>query len=238
MPALISSLIDRPDNVELVRDQIAAILVTEIANQVAIATATPGKDPKLWQLRVFSERSNPWDMFQDPPDASDPSSPLNFDNSPIVNIALDTSTPDGSSSDIVGRQKYTAIFNVDVYGRGISADDGGTGHYAGDEQAAIEAQRAVRLVRSILMSAQYLTLGFPQKPNALVWKRWVQSISMFQPQSDGKAIQHIIAARIVFAVDFNEFSPQWDSVPLLLVGISITRADNGQVFLAPQFSEA
>ena len=46
-------LIDKLDTFEIVRDEIAAILATEIASQEALAAGEP--DPTLWRLRVFLE---------------------------------------------------------------------------------------------------------------------------------------------------------------------------------------
>lgn len=45
----LQALIDKQDSVEIIRDQIAAILVQEIANQQALAIAD-SKDPALWTL--------------------------------------------------------------------------------------------------------------------------------------------------------------------------------------------
>ena len=59
---MIAELIDKQDNSEIVRDQIAAILATEVANQQALATAD-GKDPADYKLRIYTERSNPWEAF-------------------------------------------------------------------------------------------------------------------------------------------------------------------------------
>jgi len=61
MPALITTLVENLDNSELICDQIAAILATESAAQQALATLA-GKNPKLWKLRVFAERTNAWEM--------------------------------------------------------------------------------------------------------------------------------------------------------------------------------
>ena len=59
---MISELIDKQDNFEIVRDQIAAILVNEVASQMALATAE-AKDPEDWNLQIFTERSNPWEKW-------------------------------------------------------------------------------------------------------------------------------------------------------------------------------
>jgi hypothetical protein len=191
---LIQTLIDKQDNFEVIRDQIAAILVLESNNQQALAVSE-GKDSNLWKLRVFNERYNPWEQFLN----------TNTDRSPLVNVWYDTSNFDGSASNIVERQKAEAIYNIDCFGYGISSDDGATGHNPGDREAAFEVQRALRLVRNILMSSTYTYLGL----RGLVWQRWPQSISVFQPNLDAQQVQKIVGARLELRVMFNEFSPQY-----------------------------
>jgi hypothetical protein len=221
---MITSLIDRMDNSEVVRDQIAAILLTEQANQQALAQLA-GKDPELWRLRIFSERSNPWEDFRTP-DAED------YDEAPIVNVTFDNSAFDMGSSNIVERQKATGVFNVDCYASAVSADDPeGIGHEAGDEAAAKKAQRAARLVRSILMAGEYTYLGM----RGVVWRRWTQSVTVFQPQAGGQSIEHVVAARVAFQVEFNEFSPQVEGPLLELVSAAASRASTGELLLRADY---
>jgi hypothetical protein len=211
---MIAELIDKQDNSEIVRDQIAAILATEVANQQALATAD-GKNPADYKLRVYTERSNPWETF------------LNdqTDRSPVVNVWFDSSNFDKGGSNIVERQKTEATFNIDCIGFGMSEDVPGGGHKAGDKEAALEVQRALRLVRNILMAAEYTYLGM----RGVVWQRWPQSITSFQPQIDGRQIQQIVGARLAFNVVFNEFSPQVPAVTLELVSAEVSRSEDGEV---------
>lgn len=220
MTALITTLIASRDNSEVIRDEIAAILAVEQANQQSLATAA-SEDPRLWELRVFTERSNPWASFRDP--EADP-----LDNPPIVNVVLDGITYDPSASNIVGRQKAVATYNIDCYGLGVAQDDGNGGHLAGDQEAAETVQRAVRLVRNILMAGTYVTLGTGLKGK--VWKRWLGSVSMFQPQSEDRAMQNVVAARLAFQVEFNEFSPPVAEETLELVQNTINRSETGEVY--------
>lgn len=227
MPALIASLIDRLDGFEIVRDQIAAILLVEQQKQQDLAIAA-GKDPALWKLRIFTERSNPWDEW---PDAEDPNGDFTIDATPIVNVSFDSDTFDKSRGNIVSQQQADGVFNVDVYGRGVSSDDGSIGHIPGDQAAALEAARALRLVRSILLAAAYVNLGLPKR----VGNRWVGSRTSLQPASGNRPVQHVMAARLALQVSYLEFAPQWDGAPLLVVGTQITRADNGEIFIAADF---
>lgn len=214
----IAELIDKRDNSEVVRDEIAAILVTELATQQALASGA-GKDPTLWSARVFAERANPWAEFLEAPEQAD--------GVPLVNVSLDNVNYDASSSNAVERQKATAVYHLDCYGYGISEDDGGTGHIPGDARASLDAQRAVRLVRNILMAGTYTYLGL----RGLVWRRWIQSVSMFQPALESRAVQQIVAARIALQVDFNEFSPQVIGEPMELLSATVFREGTGEVFL-------
>lgn len=233
LPALITTLIDRRDNSELICDQIGAILLAESAAQQALAR-TAGKDSRLWKLRVFTERTNAWEMWTDPPSAGKPKP--DFDRSPIVNVSFDQETFDKASGDHHERQAADGTFFIDCFGLGISADNPNTtGHLPGDALAAIEAKRAYRLVRSILMSSLYITLGFPLKPNPVIWGRWIQSIQMSPVGPTERIAQHIVGARIAFAVKFNEFSPQYQALPLELISFRALRAETGELMFAADF---
>ena len=217
---MIQNLIDKQDSFELIRDQIAAILATEVASQMDLASAD-GKDPDDWKMRIFAERSNPWEEW------------LNeqTDKSPIVNVWYDNSNFDPGASNIVERQATEAIFNIDCYGYGVSEDVVAGGHKPGDKEAALTVQKALKLVRNILMAAEYTYLGL----RGLVWQRWPQSINMFQPPIDGRQTQQVIGARIAFKVKFNEFSPQFDLNVLELVSINVLRKEDGEIVLEADY---
>lgn len=218
MTEVISTLIDKQDTFEVVRDQIALILVTEVANQMALATAAL-KDPLDWKLRIFSERSNAWEQFLNLTDATD--------LSPLVNVWYDNGSFPENKGNTVERQAHEAIYNLDCYGVGVSADVSAGGHTPGDKEAAFEVQRTIRLVRNILMAAinTYLQL------RGSVWQRWIQSITVFQPQIDNQAIQHLVGARIALRVLFNEFSPQVVAEILEKVAVDVKRTEDGEIVL-------
>lgn len=217
---MIDELIDKQDSFEIVRDQIAAILVTEINNQMQLAIQE-GKDPNDWKLRIFKERWNPWEQWLDDQD----------DVSPIVNISYDNSNFNSGSSNIVERQKSETIFNIDCYGYGLSEDDVSGGHIPGDREANFEVQKAIRFVRNILMAAEYTFLGL----QGLVWHRWPQSIVSFQPQLDGRQMQKIAGARIQFMVWFNELSPQVKGGTLELLSVTVYESGTGEILINPEY---
>jgi hypothetical protein len=222
---ILDSLIDKQDSFEIVRDQIAGILAAEVANQMAKATAA-GKDPELWKVRVFVERSQPFEQFigsNGPP----------TDKSPICNVYYDSGTFPGDKSNTVSRQLHEAVYQLDVYGYGVSSDDpdNENGHIAGDSKAAKEAQRAVRLVRNILMASINTYLQMQGE----VWGRMPQSITMFQPKMGETPVQNVIGARLTLAVKFSEFSPQIATETLESMAIEIKRKETGEVYVDVEF---
>ena len=128
------------------------------------------------------------------------------------------------------RQKAKAIINVDCYGYGVSREQT-DGHAPGDREAALACQRAVRLGRNILMAAPYTYLGL----RGLVWKRWVQSVTIFQPQQEERSVQQVVAGRIAFQVEFNEFSPQVQPEELCELSVSVNREEDGQLIVRADF---
>lgn len=211
---MIQGLIDKQDNFEIVRDKIGSILVNEVASQKGLAV-NDGKDPALWDLAIYLERSSAFENY------------LNSETDvvPIVNIWADNINFDGSASNISERQKATCIYNIDCYGFGKSSDVVAGGYLAGDEQANYTVQRAVRLVRNILFASNYTYLDL----RGLVWQRWLQSIVFYQPEINANAIQKVSAARLSFQVMFNELSPQFEGENLEIVSVDIKRELDGQL---------
>jgi hypothetical protein len=218
---LIAELIDKQDNYEIIRDNIAAILASEIASQRTLAV-NAGKDQRLWDLDIYIERSNPLEKW------------LNSQNEafqvPIVNIWLDNSNVDKSSSNIVHSQTMDTVFNIDVYGLGISKDSG-LGHIAGDKEAALEVQRGIRLVRNILMSSLYAYLGL----RGVVERRVVQTITAFQPEQGGLQMQQVQAARLMLEVRHIEQAPQYIGQPLEYLSLDIFRKEDASIYVEADF---
>jgi len=212
----IPALIDKYDTCETIRDQIAGILAVESARQQVLATAA-GKSSALWKLNVYTERSNAFDQWL----------LSQTDRTPIVNVVFDSASFDATASNAHERQKADGVFHVDVFGLGVAANKSAGGHTLGDEAAALEAQRAARLVRNILMAAPYMYLGL----RGTVWRRWISSVTLYQPSRSDNAIQQVCAARIALEVQYNEFSPQYTAVDLEDLLIKIKRAEDGAVVL-------
>lgn len=206
---MITTLIDKEDVFELVRDKIAQILADESVSQQALAVDA-GKDPTLWDLSVFTERSTPWDN----------AAPGKL----IINVWFDTATPDEKSSNTVESQTMRGTFNIDVIGTGVSTPNG-AGHNPGDKTAALEASRGLRLVRNILMASTYTYLDM----RPIVASRMPQSIAQFPVRIDNKAVDHVSGARLALDVRYEEFSPQYEPATIEELRTEIQRAEDGSV---------
>jgi len=220
----LDSLIDKVDTFELVRDQIALILLLESTNQHSLALAA-GKKDDFYNVRIFTERANPFNDFQNidtDPDA---------DKRPIININYENSNFPLDRGNVVEKQTSESSFNIDMFACAISESKGSAGHIPGDEAAAKALHAVIRLVRNILMSAlnTYLQL------RGTVTKRWPQSINMFQPDQNQNTVQNVIAARMILTVDFGETSQQIAGEALEVINNSIKRAEDGSIVLSAEY---
>lgn len=221
MVDVLPGLIDKQDNFEIIRDQIALILITEQANQIALATTDGKPAPQEWALRIFTERFNPIEEF------------ITGDNyRPIVNIWFDNSSYRSGSSARVDRQASDTTFNIDIYGAANSAPDGSGGHTSGDKQAALVAQRAFRLVRNILMSS----LNNYLQKRGLVWSRWPSSVTQFQPNLGENATPQIIGIRLALSVVFNETTEVRPTGTLDEVFVDVFRSEDGEILFKADFT--
>ena len=225
-------LIDKQDGFEIVRDQIGLLLVENQAAQVALATTASKPDPDEWKLRVFLERSNPWEQFTNAPEDAVP------DQSPIVNVWYESGSFPTAKGNTIARQDHEGTFNIDVYGWGLATELSGGGHTPGDLDAALIAQRGTRLCRNILLSAQnaYLQLRQNQRPDVAVGMRWVQSITSFQPEIQNESAHAIVGIRLALRVQFSEFAQQADETNLLdFIAVDIHRASDGMLIAEADF---
>jgi hypothetical protein len=222
LPALITN----PDAAEIILEDVATIIAAESAAQQVLASAA-SEDPRLWELRVFTDRFSPWTDFQSAAEGDADQ----LDVAPIVNVSFDATTFDMKTGNTVAQQKSTARYHIDCYGFGVSQDESGPGHEPADLRAKRTMMRAVRLVRNILMSAEYIYLG----RRGVVWRRWINDIQAFQPPLDPPSVQSIAAARITLQVEMSEFSPQHVGVPLAGISATVKRQSTGEIYLTADY---
>mgnify|MGYP001553423608 CR=1 FL=1 len=215
----ISALIDKQDNFEIVRDQIAAILVAESASQQNLATIAGRVDLTPWQYDVYTERSNPWAKWLNTSD-------LPTDVTPIVNVWVDASQFPRDRGSPVGRsQGHDVTYNIDVYAYGLSEDNPAGGHLPGDAAAGEQIGHIVKLLRNILISGDYTYLDL----RGVVSERWIQSLTFFQPSQDAQGVQNIRGARMTLVVKMVESSPQVTGDTLESIFTEVRRDGDGKV---------
>lgn len=216
---VLQSLIQKQDNFELIRDQIALILATEQANQQKLAEKK-SLDSAPWSFKVYTERNNPLEDWRE-----------GESETPVVNIWFDQTQFTKARGNQVKDQHSVASYNIDCYAPGFSENEKGGGHLPGDEAASFNAQALGRLVRNILMSSvnTYLQL------QGTVWARSGQSMTAFQPQFANNNGLKVEAIRFILNVEFNEKSPQYEGDPLEGLKVELKRAEDGQVLAELEF---
>ena len=227
MAAKISSLIDKQDNNEIIRDKIAVILATEEANQRALATAG-GKDPNNWKFDIYIERSNPWALLTHSEDGDQ-------SDTPLVNVLFDNDVFDNRNSTQTERQRVKGTFFIDCY-----AHKAKTKNIAGDEATSKESDRIARLVRNIIMAAPYyqLDLGFADSSGyKIVYTRYILKREKFTPlDREGRAFENIIATRLTLEVEYDENSPQFTPVDIEELFVDCRKDEvTGQVYFEAEY---
>jgi hypothetical protein len=222
----LQALIDKVDTLELVRDQIAAILLTESKNQQDLALLG-GKDPKDFALRIFVERNgNCWHQFTATEDGDDDASTI--DPTPIINIYHVDSEYDRKRSDPSGRKQAGGTYHIDIYGYGVATQTS-DGHDAGEMLASYAVQRAYRLIRN--------TLDSPINENlqmlGVVGDRWINSFkSGGQPagEHDKHPVENVSLGRVELKVSFLEYAPEYEGVTIEAVAGTVKRTETGEIY--------
>ena len=106
MPTIeVQELLKNPDNIEIVRDQLAGILALELLHQHELAEADPDLAAKEdYNVHVYIENDEPWAV-------QDEDNPF-----PAINVSFDSysiDTDDGSNDRIVNGKYY-----IDCYAAG------------------------------------------------------------------------------------------------------------------------
>lgn len=230
MPPRIDILIDKQDNNEKIRDQIAAILAIEKENQKVLAVAD-GKDPNLYDFNVTIERARPW-LSESNSDGTE----KGILSKGLVNVYFDSDNFDNPGSEIIYSQNVKGTFIIDVYGYKNTERSGNNITKYGDEYSSYEVDRVSRLVRNIIMSGTYtyLFLGRTAYPNnkdlQIVQKRYIIRREKFFPQQNGENSENVIGERLTLRVDYIERSPQEGLEELETLITQCTRGEDGTIY--------
>lgn len=201
------TLQSEPDNIEVIREQIAALLVLDLEEQYRLAEEAEDPNKKDYDVSVFVEKDNPIQFVEK---AENPF--------PLVNVSLE-STEQASSTATVNKQSMTATFYVDVYATGNtdSLEDKGM-------KASMKAWKTARLVRRVLRAETntYLRL-----------RGIVGGISLSFQSGEPADVQSAIRVkmvRITMKVDYTE-NVEMTSGPGIEVISMTVKDDTGEVII-------
>lgn len=188
-----------PQGFELIRDQIGIILADEFAAQFAIHGDADRN------AKIVSERITP----------------IGKEELPLINILHARSSYDNNTAkDSDGKNFY----NIDAYTSAKSTDV-----KDGDSAAQARLGRLLGMVRAILMSSHYLTLGFAAP---FIMRTEVLDIEIADPR-DNQDSANMMMGRLVFQVDAGETVDQ--ALPTAAEGydteVKIELTDKGFLYI-------
>ena len=197
----VAELVSAPDNIEVIRDQIGALLALDLANQYALAK--DAKDPNAadYDVRVFVENDSPWQYVDEQTPEANPF--------PCANVSIEsTGQQKGTAS--VGKQVMSAQFYVDVYATGNtdSVEDMGA-------KASLKAWKTARIVRHILRAEANTYLRLRGIVGQVSFK-----FEAGEPSSPQSAIR-VKMVRITLGVDYFEDVPITQGVAIELISAKI-----------------
>jgi len=190
---------------EIVRDQIALIIVNELQNQKSIAENLAATQPEtLVGRQAVSDLDNGiFDIIQN----IFIEKGTKFDGSelPGMNIYYNRSDFPMNEGNPINHQVADASYTIEAHITAKHKQKDDEIKY-GDEKAARIAARTMGLIRAIIMSGQYVRLGYSKTDN-LVWRRWVNSVDVIQPDYQESDAVHGTVGILNIAVKFNEIGP-------------------------------
>lgn len=211
MASPLPDLITTQDTFEIVGQRLAEIIAVNAAQQAVLAVGQP--DPTEWDLRVFTERKSPWNMWANLED-------FQANRAPIVNVWYQSSVFDTEATADIGPQRATALYNIDIVAGGHSQDDGGTGQTPGDVEASTRLHRAARFVRQFIQADANDKLQFTATPFIIQFRR-VQSTTAFDPPENAAGIV-ALGMRLAVMIRFEELAPVNTGETMDTIGVDIT----------------
>jgi len=199
MTAKITEVVAEKATFELVRQQLAAILALELAEQQVLSS-----QDERFDVTVFEERHDLVDFVRAET------------NTRAVNVWFD-SMRQVQNSHAGTHVTYDAVFNLDVY-----ASIGATQTETGDRLSSLAAQAGANVVRQIICHEQYQDLALGP---CYVSQRTVNSV---QSISTGGASEQLAAVRLTLLVRLGETAGIREALTLEQIDATTT-LDDGQV---------
>lgn len=215
---------------ELVRDQIALIVSTELsALKVRAEDLALNQPATLQGIQAQSDIDNGvFDVIDNI--FIEKGADFMSTQIPGLNIYYGRSDFSATEGDAVNRQVSMSDYAIEVHVQEKHLQENNA-IKKGDEKAARKAARILGLLRGIVMSGQYVHLG--DSFNDIVWGRRVTSLDVFQPDFQEKDGKQGIVGIMNIAVKFNEIGPEISGELITSVMTDITAklrtADDGKV---------
>jgi len=185
----INFLLEKPDHIELIRDQICAIVKIECKGQEKLAEGKP--DAADYRIGVWKEKTRPWQLTED----SEKKNPF-----PLVNIQLMSFQADNPMGPAIGQKKYTGQFFLDCYAHGEFND----ADLDDDTDSAMKAWKVGRVIRNIIASEHYSYLGL----RGIVRDWRITEGRTGDPRNNENSAQSITICRLILTIDYYEDAPQ------------------------------
>lgn len=206
--AQIKTLISEADNIEYIRDEIAAILALELDNQYSLAAAAKDKNARDYKIGVYVENDDPIQFV------NEGSNPF-----PLVNVSVDNTVPTSGSSSI-NKKNMTATIVIDIYATGNTNGTEDAGF-----RASLKAWKTARIVRNILNAEAYTYLNM----RGVVSGRDFEKFQAGEPANKNAAIR-VKIVQCILIVAYKEDVEIDDGVALEQDRVSVSD-DNGQVII-------
>lgn len=203
--AEIKELLNTPDNVEVIRDQLGAILYEEMQNQYEIAMEQEDPVADDYLATVLVENDEPLNAGGD------------NDLFPIINIAIDSVVNAEKGTSSVNYRKKRVRFYIDCYQTGNY-----TGKFAG-RTASLKAWKLARCVRNILDSDVYTYLLL----RGIVSETAINEMRSGVPNMADAAMK-VVVVRLIFEVTYDQTAPQTTGPGMEILPVVISD-ENGQV---------
>lgn len=202
--AEINERFNDPDNCEVIRDQLSAIIALEMENQFKLAKAEEDPVADDFKVAVFVENDEPWQAGEE------------RDLFPLINISMESVKRGKEAS--VNKEINIATINIDCYQEGNR-----TGKFAG-RTAVIKAWKLARCIRRILKSDHYTYL----KLRGIVSKKSILSMQGGYPAGMENSAVKVAVVRIVLEVTYDEEAPRTTGPGIEVMPVIISD-ENGQV---------
>ena len=208
----IVTLIETPDNIERIRDQVSAILKVELAGQYTLAQELSRPDAAEYRIGVWQEKTRPWQLTED----AEKKNPF-----PLVNVSLMGFSEENPPGPALGKKKYIGRIYLDCYASGEFGSE-----IADDTDSAIKAWKIGRIVRNIIANEYYTYLGLR---GIVRDARFIEG-NTGDPRNNENSAQSVTICRLILAVNYYEdaLKVEW---PELTEYRFVTTSPTGEVLI-------